>query len=189
MQHSCSAPGPTGSFVLRSLHGEARAKFNQTVAQPGVSSENVTLCVPRLKEIINVATNIKTPSLILAHESSVLTYFPIIIPDITSLQPAVPVIQPNVTTMSPFVAEVFTGLTSINRISQVLHILMPYQPAIQNGRNLSYTMTAFENVSYTSDSPSAVAERCESVGGFGSRQNEHSVVQCGDQAQAVRQAP
>ncbi|KAH9910770.1 uncharacterized protein B0H18DRAFT_1129556 [Fomitopsis serialis] len=65
----------------------------------GVSSENVTLCVPRLKEIINVATNIKTPSLILAHESSVLTYFPIIIPDITSLQPAVPVIQPNVTTV------------------------------------------------------------------------------------------
>ena len=29
----------------------------------GVSSKNVTLGVPRLKEIINVATNIKTPSL------------------------------------------------------------------------------------------------------------------------------
>src|SRR5882762_6909811 len=29
----------------------------------GVSSKNVTLGVPRLKEIINLATNIKTPSL------------------------------------------------------------------------------------------------------------------------------
>lgn len=29
----------------------------------GVSSKNVTLYVPRLKEIINVAANIKTPSL------------------------------------------------------------------------------------------------------------------------------
>ncbi|KAF5324972.1 hypothetical protein D9619_009834 [Psilocybe cf. subviscida] len=29
----------------------------------GISSKNVTLGVPRLKEIINIATNIKTPSL------------------------------------------------------------------------------------------------------------------------------
>ncbi|KAF7974929.1 hypothetical protein HWV62_10969 [Athelia sp. TMB] len=70
--------------------GEVEAKFNQSVANPGemcgtlsaqsigepatqmtlntfhyagVSSKNVTLGVPRLKEIINVATNIKTPSL------------------------------------------------------------------------------------------------------------------------------
>ncbi|KAA1468311.1 beta and beta-prime subunits of DNA dependent RNA-polymerase [Dentipellis sp. KUC8613] len=70
--------------------GEVEAKFNQAVANPGemcgtlaaqsigepatqmtlntfhyagVSSKNVTLGVPRLKEIINVATNIKTPSL------------------------------------------------------------------------------------------------------------------------------
>lgn len=70
--------------------GEIEAKFNQSVAHPGemcgtlaaqsigepatqmtlntfhyagVSSKNVTLGVPRLKEIINVATNIKTPSL------------------------------------------------------------------------------------------------------------------------------
>ncbi|KAF5376975.1 hypothetical protein D9615_007212 [Tricholomella constricta] len=70
--------------------GEVEAKFNQSVAHPGemcgtlaaqsigepatqmtlntfhyagVSSKNVTLGVPRLKEIINVATNIKTPSL------------------------------------------------------------------------------------------------------------------------------
>jgi DNA-directed RNA polymerase II subunit RPB1 len=70
--------------------GEVEAKFNQAVVNPGemcgtlaaqsigepatqmtlntfhyagVSSKNVTLGVPRLKEIINVATNIKTPSL------------------------------------------------------------------------------------------------------------------------------
>ena len=69
--------------------GEVEAKLNQSVANPGemcgtlaaqsigepamqmtlntfhyadVSSKNVTLSVPRLKEIINVATNIKTPS-------------------------------------------------------------------------------------------------------------------------------
>ena len=70
--------------------GEVETKFNQSVVHPGemcgtlaaqsigepatqmtlntfhyagVSSKNVTLGVPRLKEIINVATNIKTPSL------------------------------------------------------------------------------------------------------------------------------
>ncbi|KAF8315634.1 beta and beta-prime subunits of DNA dependent RNA-polymerase [Clavulina sp. PMI_390] len=70
--------------------GEVEAKFNQSVANPGemcgtlaaqsigepatqmtlntfhyagVSSKNVTLGVPRLREIINVAVNIKTPSL------------------------------------------------------------------------------------------------------------------------------
>ena len=34
-----------------------------TFHQAGVSAKNVTLGVPRLKEIINVAKNIKTPSL------------------------------------------------------------------------------------------------------------------------------
>ncbi|KIJ45198.1 hypothetical protein M422DRAFT_251383 [Sphaerobolus stellatus SS14] len=70
--------------------GEVESKFNQSLVNPGemcgtlsaqsigepatqmtlntfhyagVSSKNVTLGVPRLKEIINVATNIKTPSL------------------------------------------------------------------------------------------------------------------------------
>ncbi|KIP04024.1 hypothetical protein PHLGIDRAFT_76648 [Phlebiopsis gigantea 11061_1 CR5-6] len=70
--------------------GEIESKFNQSLAHPGemcgtlaaqsigepatqmtlntfhyagVSSKNVTLGVPRLKEIINVATNIKTPGL------------------------------------------------------------------------------------------------------------------------------
>jgi DNA-directed RNA polymerase II subunit RPB1 len=70
--------------------GEIESKFNQSIVNPGemcgtlsaqsigepatqmtlntfhyagVASKNVTLGVPRLKEIINVATNIKTPSL------------------------------------------------------------------------------------------------------------------------------
>ena len=67
--------------------GEIEAKFNQSLVNPGemcgtltisepatqmtlntfhyagVSSKNVTLGVPHLKEIINVTTNIKTPSL------------------------------------------------------------------------------------------------------------------------------
>ncbi|KAK0506634.1 DNA-directed RNA polymerase II, subunit 1 [Armillaria luteobubalina] len=78
--------------------GEVEAKFNQSVANPGemcgtlaaqsigepatqmtlntfhyagVSSKNVTLGVPRLKEIINVATNIKTPSLTVFLEPSI----------------------------------------------------------------------------------------------------------------------
>ncbi|KAI0028851.1 DNA-directed RNA polymerase II, subunit 1 [Vararia minispora EC-137] len=78
--------------------GEVEAKFNQSVVNPGemcgtlaaqsigepatqmtlntfhyagVSSKNVTLGVPRLKEIINVATNIKTPSLTVYLDSSI----------------------------------------------------------------------------------------------------------------------
>ncbi|KAJ7500689.1 RNA polymerase II largest subunit [Mycena galericulata] len=49
--------------------GEVESKFNQAIANPGemcgtlAAHKNVTLGVPRLKEIINVATNIKTPSL------------------------------------------------------------------------------------------------------------------------------
>lgn len=34
-----------------------------TFHNAGISSKNVTLGVPRLKEIINVAKNIKTPSM------------------------------------------------------------------------------------------------------------------------------
>jgi DNA-directed RNA polymerase II subunit RPB1 len=78
--------------------GEVEAKFNQSLANPGemcgtlaaqsigepatqmtlntfhyagVSSKNVTLGVPRLKEIINVATNIKTPSLLVYLEPEI----------------------------------------------------------------------------------------------------------------------
>ena len=70
--------------------GEIKSRFDQAIANPGemvgpigaqsigepatqmtlntfhfagVSSKNVTLGVPRLKEIINVAKNIKTPSM------------------------------------------------------------------------------------------------------------------------------
>ncbi|KAL0059361.1 DNA-directed RNA polymerase II core subunit rpo21 [Marasmius tenuissimus] len=80
--------------------GEVESKFNQSLANPGemcgtlaaqsigepatqmtlntfhyagVSSKNVTLGVPRLKEIINVATNIKTPSLSVYLEPHVST--------------------------------------------------------------------------------------------------------------------
>ena len=76
--------------ALEWVLGEIEAKFNQAVAHPGkicgtltaqsigepatqmtlntfhyagVSSKNITLSVPCLKEIINIATNIKTPSL------------------------------------------------------------------------------------------------------------------------------
>lgn len=82
------------------IMGEVEAKFNQALAHPGemcgtlaaqsigepatqmtlntfhyagVSSKNVTLGVPRLKEIINVATNIKTPSLSVYLESEIST--------------------------------------------------------------------------------------------------------------------
>ncbi|OAX40478.1 beta and beta-prime subunits of DNA dependent RNA-polymerase [Rhizopogon vinicolor AM-OR11-026] len=78
--------------------GEIEAKFNQSLVNPGemcgtlaaqsigepatqmtlntfhyagVSSKNVTLGVPRLKEIINVATKIKTPSLSVYLESDI----------------------------------------------------------------------------------------------------------------------
>ncbi|KAH8111472.1 beta and beta-prime subunits of DNA dependent RNA-polymerase [Phellopilus nigrolimitatus] len=78
------------AFPFDWVLGEVETKFNQSLAHPGemcgtlaaqsigepatqmtlntfhyagVSSKNVTLGVPRLKEIINVATNIKTPSL------------------------------------------------------------------------------------------------------------------------------
>lgn len=56
--------------VFDSVLGEGEAKFNQSIANPvntfhyaGVSGKNVTPGVPRLKEIINVANNIKTPLL------------------------------------------------------------------------------------------------------------------------------
>jgi DNA-directed RNA polymerase II subunit RPB1 len=89
--------------------GEIESKFNQSLAHPGemcgtlaaqsigepatqmtlntfhyagVSSKNVTLGVPRLKEIINVATNIKTPSLTVYLE-----------PDVARSKPAAKVVE------------------------------------------------------------------------------------------------
>ncbi|KAI6111259.1 RNA polymerase 2 [Pisolithus sp. B1] len=67
--------------VFEWVLGEIEAKFNQWLVNPGeintfhcagVSSKNVTLGVPRLKGIINVATNFKMPSLSMYLESDIV---------------------------------------------------------------------------------------------------------------------
>jgi DNA-directed RNA polymerase II subunit RPB1 len=50
-----------GSIAAHSLGEPATQMTLNTFHFAGVSSMNVTLGVPRLKEIINVARNIKTP--------------------------------------------------------------------------------------------------------------------------------
>lgn len=50
-----------GSIAAHSLGEPATQMTLNTFHFAGVSSKNVTLGVPRLKEIINVAKNIKTP--------------------------------------------------------------------------------------------------------------------------------
>lgn len=52
-----------GTLSAQSIGEPATQMTLNTFHYAGVSSKNVTLGVPRLKEIINVATNIKTPSL------------------------------------------------------------------------------------------------------------------------------
>ena len=52
-----------GTLAAQSIGEPATQMTLNTFHYAGVSSKNVTLGVPRLKEIINVATNIKTPSL------------------------------------------------------------------------------------------------------------------------------
>ncbi|KAJ1914006.1 DNA-directed RNA polymerase II core subunit rpo21 [Mycoemilia scoparia] len=52
-----------GTLAAQSIGEPATQMTLNTFHFAGVSSKNVTLGVPRLKEIINVATNIKTPSL------------------------------------------------------------------------------------------------------------------------------
>lgn len=52
-----------GPIAAQSLGEPATQMTLNTFHQAGVSSKNVTLGVPRLKEIINVAKNIKTPSM------------------------------------------------------------------------------------------------------------------------------
>ena len=52
-----------GTLAAQSIGEPATQMALNTFHYAGVSSKNVTLGVPRLKEIINVATNIKTPSL------------------------------------------------------------------------------------------------------------------------------
>lgn len=52
-----------GTLAAQSIGEPATQMTLNTFHYAGVASKNVTLGVPRLKEIINVATNIKTPSL------------------------------------------------------------------------------------------------------------------------------
>ena len=52
-----------GTLAAQSIGEPATQMTLNTFHYAGVSSKNVTLGVPRLKEIINIATNIKTPSL------------------------------------------------------------------------------------------------------------------------------
>lgn len=58
-----------GSIGAQSIGEPATQMTLNTFHFAGVSAKNVTLGVPRLKEIINVAKNIKTPSMKIYLES------------------------------------------------------------------------------------------------------------------------
>jgi DNA-directed RNA polymerase II subunit RPB1 len=59
-----SHPGEMiGPIAAQSIGEPATQMTLNTFHNAGVSSKNVTLGVPRLKEIINVAKNIKTPTM------------------------------------------------------------------------------------------------------------------------------
>lgn len=61
---SLAAPGEMcGTLAAQSIGEPATQMTLNTFHYAGVSSKNVTLGVPRLKEIINVARNLKTPSM------------------------------------------------------------------------------------------------------------------------------
>ena len=63
-QKSCVNPGEMVGVVAAQSIGEPATQMTlNTFHFAGVSSKNVTLGVPRLKEILNVAKNIKTPAL------------------------------------------------------------------------------------------------------------------------------
>ncbi|KAF2493947.1 DNA-directed RNA polymerase II largest subunit [Lophium mytilinum] len=65
------APGEmVGVLAAQSIGEPATQMTLNTFHFAGVSSKNVTLGVPRLKEILNVATNIKTPSMTICQENS-----------------------------------------------------------------------------------------------------------------------
>jgi DNA-directed RNA polymerase II subunit RPB1 len=57
-----------GVLAAQSIGEPATQMTLNTFHFAGVSSKNVTLGVPRLKEILNVATNIKTPSMVIYQE-------------------------------------------------------------------------------------------------------------------------
>lgn len=58
-----------GVLAAQSIGEPATQMTLNTFHFAGVSSKNVTLGVPRLKEILNIATNIKTPSMIVYQEA------------------------------------------------------------------------------------------------------------------------
>lgn len=61
-QQGLAHPGEVvGSIAAHSLGEPATQMTLNTFHFAGVSSKNVTLGVPRLKEIINVSKNLKTP--------------------------------------------------------------------------------------------------------------------------------
>jgi DNA-directed RNA polymerase II subunit RPB1 len=61
-EQSLVHPGEmVGSIAAHSLGEPATQMTLNTFHFAGVSSKNVTLGVPRLKEVINVAKNLKTP--------------------------------------------------------------------------------------------------------------------------------
>ncbi|OJA20796.1 hypothetical protein AZE42_12103 [Rhizopogon vesiculosus] len=60
-----------GTLAVQSIGEPAMQIMLNTFHYAGVSSKNVTLGVPRLKEIVNVATKIKTPSLSVYLESDI----------------------------------------------------------------------------------------------------------------------
>ena len=69
---SVAHPGEMcGTLAAQSIGEPATQMTLNTFHYAGVSSKNVTLGVPRLKEIINVATNIKTPSLTVYLDSEI----------------------------------------------------------------------------------------------------------------------
>ena len=69
---SLANPGEmVGVLAAQSIGEPATQMTLNTFHFTGVSSKNVTLGVPRLKEILNVATNIKTPSMTVYMEESV----------------------------------------------------------------------------------------------------------------------
>jgi DNA-directed RNA polymerase II subunit RPB1 len=63
------APGEmVGVLAAQSIGEPATQMTLNTFHFAGVSSKNVTLGVPRLKEILNIAANIKTPGMLLHHQ-------------------------------------------------------------------------------------------------------------------------
>ena len=60
-----------GSIGAQSMGEPATQMTLNTFHSAGISSKNVTLGVPRLKEVINVAKTIKTPGLKIFLEPSI----------------------------------------------------------------------------------------------------------------------